>query len=342
MRMGRGRRRGAAVVPMLVALAGCTHGGGTAPVAHSQRHAVTRTPECRSAPYQPRVRSGDLERPQLAPPARHDVRNGVFVRRLALDHDSLVVHPPRQADRPAYDGDAAVCAVLASTFPEGVPVGRQSPDTAAVGLARVSVKDSLLHGHSMFGGNVTSNGTVDGLRVVNPTTPAPTAYHDRLGWVIVVTHLSVSSCPAYGGGALPTSNSEPGHHGYSVFVVDAATGGDALLYTERANGGCPGSRAQGPFLDVPLTSVSVPWQLMSMQADRLRAEISFEVGRCDGYSPVVLVERRHHTATVPVVVQRPFGPPCGPLRRITEKLRVGEIGTPLPHRIIHAPIGPFV
>lgn len=335
-------RRGVAgllLLPLLVA--GCRHGGGTAPVAHSQRHAVTRTPECPSAPYRPRVSSGDLERPALAPPARQDVRNGAFIHRLALDNDALVVDPPRRADRPAYAGDAALCEVLAATFADGATVGRQSPDTVAVGLARVSVSDAMLHGHSTFGGNVTSIGTVDGLRDTNPTTPPPSAYHQRLAWVVVVNFFTVSSCPAYTSPP-PVSKREPGHHGYAVFVVDAMTGGDALLYTERANGGCPGSQAMGPFLDVPLTSLSARWQLVSVQPDRSSAQVRFQVSRCDGHSAVVFAEVRHGRAVVRVVLQRPFGPPCSPMKPLTEKMRVSDVGTPLPARIVHAPIGPYI
>jgi hypothetical protein len=68
-----------------------------------------------------------------------------------------------------------------------------------------------------------------------------------LAWVAIVAPPLVSSCPAMlAGETPPPSHNEPGHYGYQVFVLDASTGGDALLYTERRNGICPGSRPDGP------------------------------------------------------------------------------------------------
>ena len=152
----------------------------------------------------------------------------------------------------------------------------------------------------------------------------------------------MSSCPAYGQGSQPTSRTERGHHGYAVFVVDAQTGGDALLYTERRNGACPGSQADGPWLDVPLTTVSLPWRLVSEQPDRSSAQISFAVSDCDGYSGVILDEETKRSPGAAVVVQRPFGPPCSQPRTITEKLRAGNVADHLPPHIKHAPTGPYV
>ncbi|HEU5034409.1 MAG TPA: hypothetical protein VFT62_06585 [Mycobacteriales bacterium] len=263
------------------------------------------------------------------------------MRPLVLDGGGLVVDPPRANDATAYSGDDAVCEVLASTLSNNGPVPRQSRNTIAVGLGRATVADRLLHGHSNLDQG-QSFGMVDGIADVNPKRPAPSTYHDRLAWVVVVQDLAISSCPAMTVGQSPPSYDEPGHHGYAVFLVDAATGGDALLYTERRNGICPGSKPSGPWVDVPLTSISVPWRLLSEQPDRSSAQISFEVTPCDGYSGVTLADEDSDPALVRVLVQRPFGPPCAQPRRIVEKMRAARLGTDLPPRLEHAPVGPYV
>src|SRR5436305_3789070 len=122
-----GRRTLAAVVG-LVLLSGCTSGSS---------RPDARALQCPSAPYQPRISSGDLERDALRGPARGDVSHGVFEHRLTLDGGALTVSRPRAGDRAGYPGGDALCEVMASTTANGYPIGRQSPDTIAAGLARV-------------------------------------------------------------------------------------------------------------------------------------------------------------------------------------------------------------
>jgi hypothetical protein len=82
--------------------------------------------------------------------------------------------------------------------------------------------------------------------------------------------------------------------------------------------------------------------LVSEQADRSSAQVSFHVSPCDGYSGVILVEDVTDPATVPVVVQRPFGPLCGDQNPLVEKMRAANVGTTLPPHLEHAPTGPYV
>lgn len=328
-----------AAVLSLLAGCGAASTGESKPVV--ARTAAAGMPECPSAPYRPRVTSGDGEQQPLPRPAKDDVSGARFVRPLTLDDGGLVVNPPADGDQASYSGDDAVCEVLASTYDNNGSVGEQSADTIAVGLARVTVKDSLLGRSSQ--GTGESYGSVDGVADVNATQPAPTPFHDRLAWVVVLAPAISSSCPAMISGSSPPPNrNEPGHHGYQVFLVDAATGGDALLYVERRNGICPGSMPDGPWVDVPLTYVSVPWQLQSEEPDRSSAQISFDVTDCDGYSGVILTDDTTNPGLVRVVLQRPYGAACSVEETITEKVRVAHIGYDLPAHLEHAPTGPYV
>ena len=331
----------ASVAAVTVLLTSCGAGSTAEHTEVKAKTAAAGMPECPSAPYRARQTSGDLAREPLPPPAASDVNGGRFVHQLTLDDGGLVVNPPADGDQASYSGDDAVCEVLASTYDNNGAVGRQSADTIAVGLARVTVKDDLL-GHGSLGEG-ESYGSVDGIPDVNPQRPSPTPYQDRLAWVAVLAPVISSSCPAMIGGSSPAPNhDEPGHHGYQVFLVDATSGADALLYVERRNGACPGSMPDGPWVDVPLTSVSVPWQLQSQEPDRSSAQISFNIADCDGYAGVIFTDDTTNPGLVRVVLERPYGPPCSDEKSITEKLRVAHIGYDLPAHLEHAAIGPYV
>jgi len=319
-RVGRARAVIAAAIVSLPLLAGCTSGQPSG-----------RTLECPSAPFTSRVTSGDLERDALRGPARGDVSGGVFVHRLSLDGGALTVRPPRSHDHAGYAGGAALCEVMASTTVNGFTIGPQSPDTIAAGLARVTV-DPTLPSMSMqlFG--------------VQPSKrPVPARYQDRLAWVVVVSppiRINGGSggltCP------LPTKRERATRHNYVVFAVDAQTGGDALLYTEGNYGQICAGAHESPHVDVPLTSVSVPWRLVSERPDRARARIAFDVAPCDGYDRDVLAERDTYPARIRVVVSRPFGPLCGPTRRVVVSARPAAIGLNFSPTLAHAPVGPYI
>lgn len=330
---------GSATLAAVLAACGQATSGTATTVADSPSRSPAR--DCVSAPPASPPVADELGPAPLTGPARDDVADGKFVRQLSLDDGALRIDVPRPADVAGYPLDAAVCEVLASTFSNNGPVGPHAANTMAAGLARVTVDRNLVGTGGL--GQVGGVTTTDGVTSVNPTYPAATEYRDRLAWVVVLEQVVASSCPgAFFGQSPPPSYDEPGHHGYGVFLVDAADGGHAILYTERRNGGCPGTRPDGPWIDVPLTSVSVPWQFVSERADRSSAQISFDVTTCDGYDGVILAEERTDPALVRVVVRRPFGPPCSTPTTVTEKMRAALIGTDLPPRIEHAPTGPYV
>jgi hypothetical protein len=333
-------RASALVAVVAVALTGgCT----SHPVRHvSPRQLVGRPLSCPSAPFLLSTSAEDAQRPPLGGPAPGDVHAGRFIRTLALDHGAFTASPPRADDRAVFSGDTALCQVLASSLSNGADVGRLAASGLAAGLARVTVDDKLL-GHTRLGNGVEMHGWIDGIAEVNPTTPAPRRYDDRLAWVVVVPDVESASCPAMlAGSTPPPRHVDPTLHGYAVFAVDAASGADALLYTERMNPICPGGVPQGPWVDVPLTSVSLPWHLESEQSDRSRGTVSFDVGACDGYSPVVLAGAVGPPDVVRVVVRRPFGALCPPPHHVVAKLRARAIGDLLPPDLKHAAVGPYV
>jgi len=295
-------------------------------------HSSGRAFECPSAPYHSRVTSGDLETDPLRGPALGDVSNGVFVHRLTLDDGALTVRPPRAHDRGGYPGGDALCEVMASATVNNFGIGRQSPDTIAAGLARVTVdpsSPSMLE--QMYGG---------------PAKRPPAArYQDRLAWVFVVSPQIRSNggpptCPP------PSKQQRATRHNYVVFVVDARSGGDALLYTEGHYGAMCADDRSGPHVDVPLTSVSVPWRLVSERADRTQARIAIDVTSCESYAPVILADHDTDPARIRVVVSRPFGPPsgspCGPTKALVLTARPYALHTTLSATLAHDPVGPYV
>lgn len=291
-------------------------------------HSSGRSLACPSAPYHSRVTSGDLETDPLRGPALGDVSNGVFVHRLTLDGGALTVRPPRAHDRGGYPGGDALCEVMASATVNNFGIGRQSPDTIAAGLARVTVDPTLPSmTRQMYG--------------MPAKRPPAARYEDRLAWVFVVSpQIRVNgggvTCPP------PSKQQQATRHNYVVFVVDAQSGGDALLYTEGHYGAMCADDRNGPHVDVPLTSVSVPWRMVSERPDRSRAQIAIDVTACDGYAPVVLADHDSYPARIRVVVSRPFGPPCGPTKTVVLTARPEIVGTAFSTTLAHDPVGPYV
>jgi hypothetical protein len=86
-----------------------------------------------------------------------------------------------------------------------------------------------------FEGTGFVNGDYLGAGYVQATLPTtPPVYQSRLAWVVVVQDLQIGSCPL--GGASPTPRPtvayQPGSDDV-VIVIDAPTGGDALMYSPR-------------------------------------------------------------------------------------------------------------
>src|SRR5258707_1368859 len=120
--------------------------------------------------------------------------------------------------------------------------------------------------------------------------PEPTRLRARSAWIWMAPQCP--RCTAAPGAVAPTIPASS--HGYLVFLLDAQTGSDALLYAERQSG--PAA------VTVPAERVSVPWTLVSRSPDGYSGTISATVLPCDGYPNPVNVD--HDRAAVSVVVER--------------------------------------
>ena len=157
--------------------------------------------------------------------------------------------------------------------------------------------------------------------------PAASPYQDRLAWIVVVREVEIFDPPP----GAPSPTMPASSHGYVVFLVDAQTGSDALLYAEAQSG--PATVA------VPAERVSVPWTLVSRSPEGYSGTISATVLPCDGYPNPVNVGRDRAAA---VIVQRPVNVSCGDPVQVTIPLHAGSVTANLPADIAHDPLGPVV
>jgi hypothetical protein len=126
-------------------------------------------------------------------------------------------------------------------------------------------------------------------------------------------------------------------HDYEVFMIDARTGTDALVYREGGPGGCtPGARVP-PDVTVARESVSVPWTLVSRNPDGYSGTISATILRCQQAPNLVLGDRAG--PNVDVEVTRPYGPPCGQPETVPISLHAAVVTADLPAVIGHDPVG---
>ena len=167
--------------------------------------------------------------------------------------------------------------------------------------------------------------------------PTVKSFSDRLAWLVVVhTNPVAFSCPAESA-PIPPIVPRTSDHGYEVFMIDARTGADALIYREGGPGGCEAGSRIPPTVGVVGENVSVPWTLDSRDPDGYSGTISTSVLPCDHYPDTVLVDQGG--PTVEVQVTRPFGPSCRPPKTVTLSLHAAVVTADLPAVIGHDPVG---
>jgi hypothetical protein len=227
----------------------------------------------------------------------------------------------------------AECAALASFAPNGLPLSEvASGSGVAVGYGIVSVAPQLIaHAQtpSVLLGQSNQN--------TKPKLQKPARYQHRFAWMVVMKEVE-----EYHGGPISTrapSTSSPASHqppsfGYVIFLMDARTGSDALLYAE----GQPG--ATGGSVTVPVERISVPWTLISRSPNGYVGTIRATVLPCDGYPSPVGVDRYQRAAAV--IVERRVGARCGAAKQVTLALHAAVVTWNLPPHIAHDPIGPYV
>jgi hypothetical protein len=207
----------------------------------------------------------------------------------------------------------------------------------AVGYGRVTVASQLIANAQEPLYLQNSN---NGLR--KPSPPKPSTYRQRLAWLVVVKYVPIfhGRAPIVAGGKGPsrTARHSPAGYGYVVFLIDARTGSDALLYAEAQPGVTDASPAS---VTIPAEQISVPWTLISRSPGGYAGTIRATVLDCDGSAdPPILVDR--YRASVAVIVERPVDASCGTPKHVTLALHAAVVTWNLPPRIAHDPPGPYL
>jgi hypothetical protein len=249
---------------------------------------------------------------------------------FSLDHGGLIVTPPERGDRPKVSANYAECNALASQNGDNNQLSSFVDSGVAVGYGRVTVAEKLFPPAQGPPGTDITPG------FVAPKMPPSQPYQRRLAWVIVVREEMVWACPLQ----RVTTTLPPmlaTDDNYEVFLVDADTGRDALIYQESEANPCGFPTRVPPSLDEPQELVSVPWTLMSRNPDGYSGTISATVLPCDGYQSPALIDRG--SQTLQVVVDRPVGADCGAPVQVTMGVNAAVVTADLPVTIGHDPVG---
>lgn len=259
----------------------------------------------------------------LSGPAVTALTGGAARHGFSLDGRDLVVAPPRPHDVPVLTADQAVCGAMATTG----GLSGEVEQGVAVGYGRVSVA-------ARFFPAITGFPSPGSVAAQNPTVPS---FTNRLAWMVVVHTASAAfSCPLARGPLHPI-RPRASDHGYEVFMIDARTGTDALVYTEGGPGPCNASDRVPPVVAAAEESVSVPWTLVARTPGGYSGTIAATVLPCDKVPTSVLLDPNDTNAEVRVT--RPFGPPCGPPKTVVIALDATDVTDDLPAVIGHDPVG---
>ena len=257
----------------------------------------------------------------LSGPAVSALRGGAALHGFSLDGGDFVVKLPRRDQVPVLSANQAVCGAMASTG----DLSASATEGVAVGYGQVSVADKFLPAISGL------PGSADGASKY----PTVASFHDRLAWIVVVhTNPAAFSCPAMRSPVHLVRRATD--YGYKVFVIDARTGTDALIYTEGGPGGAPTELGCRPPSEWPKNPFPCRG-LWSRATGGYSGTIAATVLPCDQTPSVVLVDRAG--PNVVVEVTRPFGPPCGPPQTVSINLHAAVVTADLPATIGHDPVG---
>jgi hypothetical protein len=318
--------------------------GGCAPGTHASRPVATRTGTSTSSatdtpqraevswpcvmPNLPAAGSGV----GLSGPAVTALTGGAATTAITLDNDSFDLAPPPPGSQPKIAKDTIICEALASEEMDGAQFGGDAPRGMAVGYGLVTVSPMVRLSNLLLG---------------ESATPKVPVYDHRLAWVVVVAHQETSSCPGvavpYGStpsSSAPTTIARPVTWGYSVFLADAATGSDTLVYTEAFPALCGGVGLDGPYQSIPIETISVPWTLLSRDPDGYAGRIRALVPPCwTAPSPVDVVRGSN---MVQVLAGGIAGQTCGQARPVSLILDADTVFDVLPSHLVPAPLGPAI
>ena len=338
MRPVRGLPATAATAAAIALLAGCSATGqsagggqGATPAVQAtggQATAVSAVKPCQVPTHLAGPAAGQgLNGPAVADLSGGAVTGGGF----SLDGGRFSIKPPPAGAVPRVSRTLAECEALAANASDGESfIGADGVSEMAVGYGLVTVAAGL---------PVTSwRGGYPGLTL---PTPAPAAYQSRPAWVAVFRITDRANCPGVTQTDAPSPDARYNGYYYEVFIIDAATGGDAVTYEEAVPDQCDGPGVSAPSVTIPVELTSVPWKLDSRgpHNDTLTAYVP----PCLDYDKQVGFDL--YSNQVRVLAYGQVAASCGPPRPVSVRLELdsdSNPGWPRPLNPVHAATGLYI
>jgi hypothetical protein len=250
---------------------------------------------------------------------------------FSLDGGRFSIQPPSAGAAPRVSRTLAECEALAAIASDGEPfISTDGVSEMAVGYGLVTVSAGL---------PVSSwQGHYPGITL---PTPAPSAYQGRLAWVAVFRVTDRDNCPGVTQTDAPSPDGAYNGYYYEVFIVDAATGGDAVTYEEAVPDQCDGPGVSTPSVTIPVELTSVRWKLDSRgpHSDTLTAYVP----PCLDYDKQVGFDL--YSNQVRVLAYGQVAASCGPPRPVSVRLELdsdSNPGWPRPLNPVHAATGLYL
>ena len=171
-------------------------------------------------------------------------------------------------------------------------------------------------------------------------TPAPAGYQSRLAWVSVFRITDRASCPDVTQTTPPSPGGAYNGFYYEVFIIDAATGGDALTYDEAAPAQCNGPGLSAPGVSIPVELTSVRWELNSRGPHNSYATLTAYVPPCLDHDRQVGLGV--DSSLVTVLAYGQVAASCGPPRPVVVYLEPAHGLDSLWPRLVHAATGLYL
>jgi uncharacterized protein YceK len=265
----------------------------------------------------------------LTGPAVTDLTGGAATRGFSLDGGKFSLTPPPSGDMPRVSRTQAECEALAAVPPGGEPlISAYGVSGLAVGYGLVTVSPRL---------------PVDSWQGyypdINLPTPAAARYQSRLAWVVVFRVFYRAGCPGVTQTTPPNPGAYTGYE-YEVFIVDAATGGDALSYDEAAPRECDGTGLFPPSVSIPVELTSVRWELDRFGPHDSYATLTAYVPPCLDYDKTV--QLGIDNGPVAVLAYGQVAETCGSPRPVTVRLESSRGNLSSWPAMAHAPIGLYL
>jgi hypothetical protein len=265
----------------------------------------------------------------LTGPAVTDLTGGAATNGFSLDGGQFSIKPPPSGDIPRVSRTSAECEALAAVAPGGEPlIYAYGVSGAAIGYGLVTVSPQL-----------PADSWQGYYPDMNRPTPAPARYQSRLAWVMVFRVFYRANCPGVTQTTPPSPGSYTGYE-YEVFIVDAATGGDALSYDEAAPRECDGTGLFPPSVSIPVELTSVRWELDSRGPHDSYTTLTAYVPPCLDYDKQVQVG--FYSGPVAVLAYGQVGASCGSPRPVTVRVVPARGPRSLLPTLEHAPTGLYL